>query len=163
MPLARWQLLGLARPLREVLMTRPSLSQHSRFWKWKLQTVSPSRVLAVAFVVGLTSACTTSPTTTPQPSAEETTAAREGSVAISAADVSEDWPLTVQSGTLSCDGPGSVTFTAPDGTTYAVNGMAKSFSGAPDIDPIWADDPDVPGLKISIGELIERGLALCGE
>jgi Protein of unknown function (DUF2511) len=73
---------------------------------------------------------------------------------VSRADLGSDWPLTVDSGTLVCEGAGSVTFTV-NGTTYAVNGLAE---GA-DIDPIWADSGD--GLKKNIGPLIDRGLSLC--
>ncbi len=42
-----------------------------------------------------------------------------------------------------------------------MNGAARGMDEWPDIDPIWADDPDVKGLKVNIGPLIERGLALC--
>jgi hypothetical protein len=69
------------------------------------------------------------------------------------------WPLTVESGTLYCSG-GAVTFEA-DGTRYAVNGTAVSQGEYPRIDPIWAPAPGGLGLKKSIGDLIEVGLALC--
>jgi hypothetical protein len=85
--------------------------------------------------------------------------------AISRTDYGDDWPLTVESGTLRCDEPGAVTFTSDDnGTTYWVNGTAGDMAdsnGWQDIRPIWADDPANPGLKISIGPLIDDGLALC--
>ena len=69
------------------------------------------------------------------------------------------WPLTVDSGTLRCEGAGAVTFTTEDGTTYAVNGLALGMHTYPDIDAIWADAPDTP--KVFIGDLIQAGLALC--
>lgn len=81
---------------------------------------------------------------------------------VSAADLSGSWPLTVGSGTLRCDGSGGtgeVTFEG-DGKVYAVNGLAKQ-SGLPEIDAIWKDDPDAPGLKLDIGELLQAGLDLC--
>jgi hypothetical protein len=82
---------------------------------------------------------------------------------VSRADYGGKWPLKVESGTLRCDDPGAVTFTS-NGTTYWVNGTAGGMAdthGWKDIRPIWADDPDVTGLKISIGPLIDDGLALC--
>lgn len=79
------------------------------------------------------------------------------------ADFDEPWPLTVDGGTLRCEPPSAVVFTAPDGTEYAVNGMAESQDYA-DIEPIWRDDPDPPAgadLKVSIHPLIEAGLDMC--
>ena len=43
-----------------------------------------------------------------------------------------DWPFTVDSGTVACPGPGSaVTFTIPDGQTYALNGRALGLNRWP--------------------------------
>lgn len=81
---------------------------------------------------------------------------------VSRDDFGSSWPLTVDSGTLRCEGEGgfgAVVINA-DGTDYAVNGVAKGQGYEP-IDPIWADDPELAGLKVSIGPLIDRGLALC--
>lgn len=83
-------------------------------------------------------------------------------------DVSADsfdgiWPLTVEAGTLACSDQ-AVTF-ATGGVVYAVNGTAAgraAASGWEPIDDIWADDPAADlGLKLNMGDLIERGLALC--
>jgi hypothetical protein len=74
-------------------------------------------------------------------------------------DMGDNWPLTVDGGTLHCEGAGAVTFTTDDGTTYAVNGLALGMHKWPDIDPLWADASG--GLKKDIGPLIERGLSLC--
>ena len=85
--------------------------------------------------------------------------------AVSRAEFGADWPLTVDRGTLSCDGPG-VVFTTDDGEEYAVNGTAKG-SGYPGIEPIWREDPDLalddggPPLRVDISPLIDRGLELC--
>jgi len=43
---------------------------------------------------------------------------------------------------------------------YALNGTATSAELRPPFDLIWRDDPKAPGLKIDIGPMIERGLAL---
>lgn len=80
------------------------------------------------------------------------------------ADLGADWPLTVDEGVVSCEGIseglGEIYFTA-EGTKYAVNGLAQGASEGPDIDVIWADNPEMEGLKINIGPIIDRGLELC--
>ncbi len=70
------------------------------------------------------------------------------------------WPLTVTSGVVRCEGAGEVYFEA-QGTTYAVNGLALGRDRAPEIDRIWAPDPELKGLKIDIGPIIDKGLDLC--
>lgn len=75
----------------------------------------------------------------------------------------DDWPLTVDEGVLACAGTagaGAVTFSS-GGTVYAINGTAKQRNAGTDIAPIWADNPDVAGLKKNLSPLLERGLALC--
>jgi Protein of unknown function (DUF2511) len=80
------------------------------------------------------------------------------SIEISRSDFGSSWPLTVDHGTLTCHPVDAVTFTAPGGTTYGVNGTAMDH-GYPDIHPIWAPAPG--GLRKYIGGLIDRGLKLC--
>lgn len=76
-------------------------------------------------------------------------------------DFGKDWPLTVNYVVVRCDSQ-SVIATAPDGKDYAVNGTAQSHHpDLPEIDGIWADDPDVDGLKIDISPIIDKGLELC--
>ena len=75
------------------------------------------------------------------------------------------WPFTVDSGTLRCDGSGgfgSVTFEA-ERTVYAINGVATQRGDGEDVRPIWKDNPDLSsgGPKVSIGDVINEGLALC--
>jgi hypothetical protein len=79
-----------------------------------------------------------------------------------------DWPLTVPYAVVHCDTISTggrdlqvATVDAPDGKTYAANGTAKDHGDFADIDPIWAPDPDVAGLKISISPVIDAALALC--
>ena len=88
-------------------------------------------------------------------------AATTGSQTVSRADFGEEWPLTVDSGVLSCEGAGSVYFTADDGRRYAVNGTAMTAGDAQRIDAIWADDPTGLSPKKNIGPLIDDGLKLC--
>jgi hypothetical protein len=75
---------------------------------------------------------------------------------VSRADFGADWPLTVESGTLSCFNS-AVTF-ATGGDVYALNGLASQEGGWADVHAIWAKD--------SLGQkdmlpLIDRGLELC--
>lgn len=79
-----------------------------------------------------------------------------------------DWPLTVPYVVVHCKNITAggmslqvVTLDGPDGSTYAVNGTAKDHTDYPSAEAIWADDPDVDGLKINIGPIIDSGLALC--
>lgn len=83
-------------------------------------------------------------------------------------DLGDEWPLTVEYAVLACEPmtAGSMnlqnaTLTAPDGTVYALNGTAKTHTDAADIGPIWANDPDLEGLKIDISPLIDQALTLC--
>ena len=87
------------------------------------------------------------------------TAAGNSSIEVSRADFGAEWPLTVDSGTLSCEAD-AVTFES-SGTTYAVNGTAGSRDAGVDIEPIWADDPSGDAPKLNIGPLIDRGIELC--
>lgn len=83
---------------------------------------------------------------------------------VSRAMLGAAWPLTVESGTLSCRGAGEVYFRDDaSGNHYTVNGTARTAQPAlPEIDEIWANDTSNNlGLKKNLGPLIDRGLALC--
>ncbi|MFF0721329.1 DUF2511 domain-containing protein [Micromonospora sp. NPDC003816] len=69
------------------------------------------------------------------------------------------WPFTTSEATLRCNGQ-AVTATV-DGTKYALNGRAKGSGVGADLDPVWAENPDIPGTKISVHHVIEMGLDLC--
>lgn len=80
----------------------------------------------------------------------------------------DDWPLTVPYVVAHCKNIAVggrnlqvVTIDTPDGTTYAANGTAKDHTDYPSLQPIWADNPDVEGLKIDISPVIDAGLKLC--
>ena len=86
-----------------------------------------------------------------------------GGEIITSAEYGNRWPLTVESGTVQCRGPGAVLFRTGD-KTYAINGLALSSTDYPPVDAIWRGDPDNPydlGLKIDLSPIFERGLALC--
>ena len=83
------------------------------------------------------------------------------------AESRDRWPLTVRGGCLHCEiherggrRLESVTFRRR-GRRYAVNGVAASEAENQPIEPIWADDPEHPGMSINIGGLISQGLLLC--
>jgi hypothetical protein len=74
------------------------------------------------------------------------------------------WPFTVSEGTLTCTnlrGLEALTLTS-NGITYALNEAAKGAGSYPAIDPIWRADPDVPGSRINIAEVIDHARTLCG-
>jgi hypothetical protein len=77
-----------------------------------------------------------------------------------------EWPLTIAGGVLQLRDGHHVVLVAKQ-KVYAVNGAAKGarhfFLDRPryvPIDKVWRDDPQVPGLKVSVGPLIAMGLAL---
>lgn len=74
------------------------------------------------------------------------------------------WPLTVPAVVVACP-VSSAVVARVDGVTYAVNGTAKTFAdeyGWRDgIDPIWAPDPQLRGLKIDISPVLDYDLDLC--
>jgi hypothetical protein len=95
----------------------------------------------------------------------EETPATGNTVEVTRAEYGEEWPLTVDRGIVGCEAD-AVTFTAPDGEVYGVNGHALA-RGSQEIDPIWRAapdqfDPDFT-LRVSIGPLLDRGLELCEE
>ena len=89
-----------------------------------------------------------------------------GTANITESEYGEKWPLTVAGGALSCKPVGSlgiVTFTA-NGKTYAVNGTAMGQAkknGWKEIDEIWKPNPTIPGTKIDMEPILDKGLSLC--
>lgn len=115
----------------------------------------------VLLLVGSLASCSSGVTTTSGQTAPDEQPAGT-SVEVTRADFGRDWPLTVDSGVLSCEGAGAVYFTS-GGTRYALNGLAQGQGDAPEVDPIWADNPSGFAPKKNIGPLIDRGLQLCDE
>lgn len=83
-------------------------------------------------------------------------------------DYGDEWPLTVPYVVAHCEDITAggrnlqvLTIDTPDGMTYAANGTAKDHTDYPSLDPVWADNPDVDGLKIDISPIIDAGLMLC--
>lgn len=75
------------------------------------------------------------------------------------------WPLTVTGGVLSCVSGEAVFLTTRDGRMWPLNGLAQQlgsrYGAEPAINPIWREDPDLPGLRINIGTLIARARRVC--
>jgi hypothetical protein len=66
----------------------------------------------------------------------------------------DDWPFTIESGYVeSVDY--AVVFHGCNGTTYALNGIARGQGVYEEIDPIWK--PDGLGGRKSVGQLIQVG------
>lgn len=101
-------------------------------------------------IIAVTAGCTS----------EEGTAEAANERAVARDTYGGEWPLTVTEGVLRCEEPGRVYFDA-EGTTYMINGTARSFGDGEEIDPIWLDDPSIGGAKVSVGDFIDDGLALC--
>lgn len=80
---------------------------------------------------------------------------RESGRRVRASEFGERWPLTVQEGYVDCVPVDAAIFRS-GGKTYALNGMASGKYA--DIDPIWNDNPDLDGLKMSIGPLLDAAL-----
>lgn len=106
-------------------------------------------------------------TASPPPSA---TVVTRPAGAVSRAEFGDKWPLSVESGEMRCvnrtaPGYGQVVFIS-GGVTYAINGTARTAAaknGWVDLStsPIWLNNPSIPGAKIDISPLLNRGLALC--
>ena len=85
---------------------------------------------------------------------------------ISADTFKGKWPFVTNKGVLSCmPGPGGrgkvITFKTSAGV-FAVNGTALS-GGFADMEPMWLDNEEIPGAKVSVRDVIDFGESLCGK
>lgn len=82
------------------------------------------------------------------------------SATLFAEDFGAAWPFTVDVVILRRYNiaAGDAVVVESTGVKYALNGTALTMF--PPVDPIWRDNPDLPGTKISIADLIQRGLTL---
>jgi len=113
-------------------------------------------LLAIAGLFILIAVLSEIPSSPPPPSIVKNT-----SVAIQKSMYGENWPFTVSSGVLECRNY-EVTFKA-EGMTFAVNGQATAKGKYQELEKIWKDDPKFKGLKISVGDIIDKGLKLCDD
>lgn len=86
---------------------------------------------------------------------------------ISLEEYGRKWPLTIQQGHLNCRSrtiaryeKKDVTITL-DGKTWALNGSARGSGDFLPLEDIWRDNPEIEGAKMSVGDIIGRGLRLC--
>lgn len=78
---------------------------------------------------------------------------------VSKPEFGDAWPFTVESGVVDCvDGQAAIF--KHGGKVYQLNGFARSRGYAP-IDPIWRDNPDIPGAKVSISGMVRIALDRC--
>lgn len=73
------------------------------------------------------------------------------------------WPFTVAQGDLGCAYESRVqiqTFSV-NGVTYALNPAAKDTQRYVPVDAIWRQDPNAPGFKLNIAEVIDYARTLC--
>lgn len=76
------------------------------------------------------------------------------------------WPLSVDSGTVSCIGGGDVVISHElalmtiDGTTYGLNQDALD-ANYPDLEFLRIDNPAIPGVRLDLGTLISLAIRQC--
>lgn len=84
---------------------------------------------------------------------------------ISAEDFGDAWPFTFEEGYVACHPGNAVTvMDAETGRTYPLNGAAKGKAnalGLDDLESVWLDSSEIPGTKVSVAPVIEKGLQLC--
>lgn len=86
-------------------------------------------------------------------------------IEVTRSEYGDNWPFTVESGTLHCTAYSKVLIRA-DGVDYAVNGLVAGDPRFRNVRPIWAiwrdnPNPDAEGPKVNIGPITQRGLSLC--
>jgi len=125
-----------------------------KYQKLHLSVILPSLIFFAA--------CNTA---SPQPANNNTpTTKAESSITIkiTRAEYGEEWPFTVDEGMLQCFS-GGVIFTA-NKITYALNKVATDDEKHPEWkvpDQILANNPKLPGTRISMSKVISKGLELC--
>ena len=92
------------------------------------------------------------PTATPQPT-------REALNVVTHAALGDAWPLTVEEGTIICDGA-SILLRTNRGL-FAVNGTARGRKKWHDIREITKPDPANPALLMDVQPIVDRGLKVC--
>lgn len=84
---------------------------------------------------------------------------------ISAEDFGDAWPFVPEEMHLQCLPGNAVVVTDPEtGRMYGLNGPANAKArqlGLEPLDQAWAESKSIPGLKQSVGPVIEAGLKLC--
>ena len=140
-----WAVVGLIRPDWARLPNRMA-----SVWVWAL---SVGMVIAAVWLMP------------PEPEVGQTDAPT-GDPAVVTADTWSDgpWPLTVGGGVLECVDE-AVFIATDDGRKWPLNGLARTvhaqFGAEPATEPIWRENPELPGTRINIGPLIAHARRLC--
>jgi hypothetical protein len=121
-----------------------------------------ARRMVAVYVIGMLAALLT--VSVPARASES-----RSSVVITKKQYGKRWPFTVPRGDLYCHGLGAgigdvmfrVPFPAAHAGVYGLNGLARQHLHLPGINAIWRKDPQIPGARVNIGPIIERGLKLC--
>ena len=89
---------------------------------------------------------------------------RSNSRKITKQEFGVECPFTVNNGLLKCTNYGSTTAVSfkTGKKEYGLNGIARSRLNLPEPSPIWRNDPTFPGIKVSIGTVLDKGLKFCG-
>lgn len=80
---------------------------------------------------------------------------------VSRTEFGDTWPLTVEDGTIICDGA-SILLRTNHGL-FAVNGTARGQHRWKDIRDITNADPHTPGLLMNVQPIVDRGLKSCSK
>lgn len=84
---------------------------------------------------------------------------------ISATDFADAWPFTFEEAYVACHAGNAVTvMDAESGRMYPLNGAASGKAralGLDDLQSVLLDNPEIPGTKVSVSPVIEKGLTLC--
>ena len=120
---------------------------------------SPTPVAATTTPESTPAPVATSPEPSePEPQLIQTSDSSSKSVVVTADEYGDKWPLTVSEARVTLIDK-YVAVLYAEGETYALNGTAQSRGYAP-INPIWRDNPEIPGAKVSISPLIQLALSL---
>lgn len=79
-------------------------------------------------------------------------------VKITMKEYGKDWPFTHPEARLMCDG--GISLVKIDGRKYGLTHKAQE-KGYPPIDSVWREDPEVPGSKIWLGDIIAKAREHC--
>ena len=82
----------------------------------------------------------------------------EGKV-VDANEFGQAWPLSVESGVVTCES-GNIALFTTEGTTYGLNPPALD-ANYPDVEPLRIANPAIPELKMDLGTLVNLALRQC--
>lgn len=120
------------------------LSKNKQLIYGLLAVLAGAFLLFVFWPSGDASVAPRAPTLTPMPNPGD----------VSRAETGEDWPFTVERGTIACLGQGEVIFRTPNGT-FAMNEIAEDLTDNPPVTSIIRDGKDASSF-LALGESLCR-------